>query len=133
MAKTVRMPSAYTPKQLVIAHRFCTKNPTVRLIIGDGYACPEMTGRQWLLWFVTKLQEKITFHDPRTPKGRKSSDEYALELYRIGQQLKDRVVVQWVAPCLGTRVAIQIRNRLIRKGYLPEGHQALWNLNWSGD
>ena len=113
------VPTWYTPKLLVSVYQWCKQHPEGLIEIGE-YGGRTMTTEQWFRWFGECLARKISARDPRhcdnqkTPAGRiwrKTTDEYQTELYRLRQLIGNRIVVRWVAPCLGARVKAALAHR----------------------
>lgn len=62
--------------------------------------------------FPSHLMDRINANDPRYPRGRKAGDEYQTELYRLKQYIGNRIIMDWIAPCLGPRVRAAMNHRL---------------------
>jgi hypothetical protein len=73
---------------------------------------PYYTPDEFIRWFRRCLENKINSHDPRFPKGRKADGDYQVELGRIGRYVGNRIIIDWIAPVLGKRVAGVLSGRL---------------------
>lgn len=91
--------------------RAIRENPEVRIKTGIWYE-PYWTAAEFRRWFLSCLQRKINTKDPRYPTGRKAEEEYQRELLRLRQYIGNRVIIDWIAPCLGTRIRAALAHRL---------------------
>lgn len=100
-----------TIRKLVDTFRLIDKNPEI--IIRTGvWTDPHWTADQFRRWFRRCLNDKINASDPRYPRGRKANDPYQLELMRLRQYVGNRIIMDWVAPCLGPRIRKVMEHRL---------------------
>ncbi len=58
------------------------------------------------------LHDRINRKDPRYPNGRKASYEYSVALLRMNQYIGNRVIMDWIDPVLGPRVAQLFAHRM---------------------
>ena len=91
--------------------RIVKSYPETIISTGD-WVYPQWTSEEFRTWFIRCLSNKINAKDPRFPRGRRASEEYAIELGRLRQYIGNRVVIDWVAPCLGARVKQALAHRL---------------------
>ena len=101
-----------TIRKLVDTMRAVKEDP--RVIVNTGeWTKPQLTGAECRAWFSRCLADKINAKDPRFPRGRKAGEEYQTELGRLrAQYIGNRVILDWVAPCLGARVRQAPAHRL---------------------
>jgi len=90
-------------KRLLEAASYFKAHPDGELPTGV-WTDPSWNSADFWLWFHDCLAAKINASDLRYPKGRKASGQYALELVRLRPYVGSRLVLRWVAPCLGARV-----------------------------
>ena len=50
--------------------------------------------------------------DTRFPLGRKAGEEYQIDPPAAGSYIGNRVVIDWIAPCLGQHVRAALTHRL---------------------
>jgi hypothetical protein len=62
--------------------------------------------------FFHGVQDRINLKDVKYPRGRKAQDDYQTELVRLRQFIGNRIVLDWIAPCLGSRVRQALLHRL---------------------
>jgi len=86
-------------------------NPEIRVKTGL-WDQPYWTAAEFRRWFLSCLQRKINAADPRFPLGRKAGEEYQIELLRLRNYIGNRVIRDWIAPCLGQRVRARLAHRL---------------------
>lgn len=108
----MREPYRTTLPRLVETMRHVKSNPRAVVKTGiwsDGF----WSAARCRAWFRSCLADKINAKDPRYPRGRKAGDEYQTELARLrAQYIGNRVIIDWVAPCLGARVRQALAHRL---------------------
>ena len=98
-------------RSILVAAREIRANPEVRVKTGL-WDQPYWTAMEFRRWFLSCLQRKINAADPRIPSGRKAGEEYQIELLRLRNYIGNRVVIDWIAPCLGQRVCARLARRL---------------------
>ena len=100
-----------TVHSLVECWRGVKSNPETVINSGD-WTRPQWTSAYFRQWFTRCLADKINAHDPRYPRGRKAQDDYQTELCRLRAYIGNRIVIDWIAPCLGARVKGALAHRL---------------------
>lgn len=81
-------------------------------ILTGEWPASVLSPEEYRAWFRSCLERKINHHDPRQVKGRKASEEYAIELSRLRRYIGNRIVVDWVHPILGERVKAALSHRM---------------------
>lgn len=107
-----RIPTSYTARQLVEAHRHATAHPEARYLpSAPGEDHEVLTATAWLQWFRARLMEKIEAHDPTTPDPfwRKVQPEWQRDARRTADQVNTpRLIVRWVPRDLRERLKHRI-------------------------
>lgn len=104
-------PQPVNLKAMLAAYKAAKANPAIKISTGV-YEEGSWSADQFFAWFHKCLAEKINASDPRFPRGRKADEEYQVELMRLGRYIGNRIVIDWIAPVLGTRVRGALQHRL---------------------
>lgn len=100
-----------TIKKLLETSRQVKSNPDT--VINTGlWTCPQWTSAEFTQWFRACLFDKINAHDANYPRGRKVGEEYQTELMRLRRYVGNRIILDWIAPCLGNRIRQALAHRL---------------------
>ncbi len=100
-------------RSLLTAARAVLADPEIRIKTGL-WDQPYWTAVKFRRWFLSCLDNRINVSDPHFPTGRKAGGEYQTELLRLRNYVGNRVVIDWIAPCLGPRVRAVLAHRLRR-------------------
>ncbi len=119
-----RVPARYSPALLVRVAQWVRSNETGRVEVA-GYGGRSLTAGEWKNWFRACLMQKINAADPKhcdnqkTKTGRiwrKTTDEYQRELWRLGNHLRNRIMIRGVGSVawhlLGARVKVALADRV---------------------
>lgn len=98
----------YSPATLVRAYR--ASRDGANILTGE-WPNSVLSPEEYRAWFRRCLERKINHHDPRQVRGRKSSEEYAIELSRLRRYIGNRIVIDWIHPILGERVKAALAHR----------------------
>lgn len=98
-------------RTILATARAIRENPEIRIKTGI-WTDPYWTTEDFRRWFCSCVERKINAADPRFPRGRKAGEEYQIELLRLRNYIGNRVVIDWIAPCLGQRVRAALVHRL---------------------